>query len=392
MTLEAGTPVAPATEATPNTVTPTPATEATPPAPADGAKPKNRAERRAETMRQAIEANQAKAKNNAPAPVVTPPETPAPTDAPPPAAAAPAPLADTPPKPNADNDVALARAIEASLRDQRAAYEARQAAKQHEQKLKELEKQLAERDEAQKKLQADPFKRRIMEGATYEQATQEMVEGKLKPPTAEELERESFKAEQQRIREEWEAEKAQRQKEREEYEAQVTAQREEAELAQRATKLSAKLQEHAATFPTLAAVPWGAAEVLRRHKADPTKSIDDIARDLEQRASTDVGHVFKHGPSARALITDEVMDSWLDDAAFRDRVAKRLAAKQPTPPASPASNPQGETRAGNVPDAIPSSRANDPGDRAKPAKARTSADRAARGLAAVEARRRAARG
>jgi hypothetical protein len=388
---EVGTPAAPAAEAAPSTVTTT-AAEGTQPA---AAEPKNRAERRAAEraarMMAAVDKTKAPA---APAVAATPSLESPPAATPAPAAAATPTLTDTPPPPKAeskpDTDKDLARAIEAATRAQREAYEAKQALKTKEAREAELAAKLKERDDAEAKRLQDPFYRAVAEGKTYEQITQELVEGKLKAPTPEQQAIDGTKTELQQLKEQLATIAAERQKEREQFEAAQQAQLEQKAMEQKAAQLSAQLKEHAAHFPVLSSMPWAAQRILAVHKQDPSKSITQVAREIEQAASGDITHAVSSRHAMKALLTEERLKALLEDNDFKDRVSKLLGTKQ-TQPAQQA-QPQGATRSGNAPDAIPSSRANDPGTRVKAEKPKTTRDRVKAGMAAVEARRRAPTG
>lgn len=326
MTIEAVAPTSASQAETPASVQEAPAAPSTPAAPAA---PKNRAERRA-LARAAADRSQAA---RAPAPVAAAPATP-PEPATPPA-----------PAPQADGSVAREWA-------ERQEYEARLAEQSRlaEERAKALEERDA-RDAARAKM--THLERLQADGLTYEQLTKEIVEGKHTPKTAEQMELEAIRAEL-----------AQTKAAQEEWRTQQETQAKEAQRTQYVTQLKTELAANVEAFPVLAAMPWGASEIVRRAE-ESNRSFAVVAKELEQAASGDIRASLSHEPTLRAL---------LKDPALRAAVTQALGPEKGTP-TDPATGPTVTPTQPRRPDAIPSSVAADPGSRGAPAKVVTPKDR-----------------
>jgi hypothetical protein len=249
-----------------------------------------------------------------------------------------------------------------ALRAERESYETKQRAKQ----LEEENKRFKAEQEARVKL--SPLELLAKErGLTYEQLTREIVDGKYKPPTAEQLELQGTKSEVQLLREELDAIKAER--------ANTVK---EAEFKGRADVLTTELKQpqHAATYPVLSSYSDAGERVQRLKEAHPDASYPDIAAHLEKelRATMSVD-------ALKALATA--------DPAFKSQLLSALGSQSAPPAAQPV--PQGKPRVGNGPDAIAATRAADPGARSTPGLSGREARQAA-AAAAVRNKRAASLG
>ena len=281
--------------------------------------------------------------------------------------AAPAAPAEAPPKPEApkpeakpdDAELRVSRALRAAQEKERAAFEASKRAKELEARLKAAE----EAEAARKNLSIlDVLKER---GYTYEQLTQEIVDGKLKPPTPEQLATETVSGEVAQLKKQLEELKAER-------EAQAKAQQAEAT----ATQLAQELKDNARDFPVLATLPWAARSIMQRAERDG-KSFAEAARELETAARRDVQTVFD---------SEETLKLFLGDDKIKSRILDILGIK-PQTATSPASD-KGDHGARKVaPSAIPQSKATDAGTRVKGTKPVTTEDRVKAGLAHLSGKR-----
>ncbi len=288
------------------------------------------------------------------------PKTPPP---PPPAAVTPV------TQPAADTLTPMQRqAMQDAVRAEREAYETKQRMKQ----LEDEAKTLREQAEARKKL--SPLELLAEErGVTYEQLTKDIIDGKYTPPTAEQLEIKGTKSKLQQLEEELASFKAEREQ---------TAQRLKHE--QMASVIQRELTEqYAERYPTLAALPDAGALIVETHakhvKQNPQLTFDQVAAHIEQERSSFL---------KQAAASDAVLKQMFADPAVKARALSLLGAKS-----EPAAQqvPQGIRRVGNGPDAIPSSRAGEPGTRSDaPVQGREA--RLNRALGAVNRKRQASLG
>jgi hypothetical protein len=215
--------------------------------------------------------------------------------------------------PQEDVDLALAKARQAAMAKDREIYEAKQRAKDYEAKVKDFEA----REQARKKL--TPLEALAKEyGTTYEQLTQDIVAGKFKEISPEDLAQQSVKSEVDQIREELAAIKAERDRVVQEHQFEQTR-----------VQLETELKQAAAVYPVLATVPWAAKEILATAKSSG-KTIKECAEELEQAASRDVLAIFNNEASLKALLKDDEL---------KNRVLSALGAKQSS--AGPASSVKG---------------------------------------------------
>jgi hypothetical protein len=271
---------------------------------------------------------------------------------------------DTPAKPIVPTDeieTRLERALRATQAKEKEAYELSQ-------RLKDFEAKLKERDEAEQKRLTNPLVKLALEGKSYEEITRAIIAGELDAPSPEALAQQETKSELQVLKEKLAA------IENEKVQAQ-----ERAELTAKATQLETELKQNIQHFPVLASVGWGAQEILRLSKLNPDTSITEIARELEKRASRDVRAVFTSDASLKALLADPDIKSRV--SRLLDTKTTQLAQQEPT----------GDKGTRNKPDAIPASKASNPGTRKVPAKV-TKQDRLDRAMRAVENNRRNALG
>lgn len=281
----------------------------------------------------------------------------------PPKAAEAAPVATSTPA-QSESALALAKAQQAALKREREAYEAKQRLKEYEAKLRDLEAYQAKVKEASP---LDLLKER---GLTYEQLTQEIVEGKYKPASPEQLAIEGTKSEVQKLAEELQALK----KEREE--ARVREVR-----AQEVAHVAEQIKSAAEQYPLLSAVKWGAEKAVdlfyeRFRQTGVQPDLGEVLSSLEQGIASDAEPIFASDAYLKRLLANQEQ---------RDRVLNLLGIKQ-TQPAQQASQ-RAQTATVNSPAAIPQTKAADPGTRKTPTKSTSYAQRRAAAVAAIQAKR-----
>jgi hypothetical protein len=281
-----------------------------------------------------------------------------------PAGAAEAPAEAKPTPAQSEAALALAKAQKAALQREREAYEAKQRAKQLEAKLKEAE------EAASKYKTLNPLDLLKERGLTYEQLTQEIVEGKYKPPTAEQIAVESTKSEVQKLAEELAALK----REREEATVRETRAREVDWAREQITAAAEK-------YPLLSAVKWGPAKAVEAfyeqvQKPGVQPDFEDVLSSLEQAIAADADPIFASDAYLKRLLADQKQ---------KERVLSLLGIKQ-SQPAQQAST-GAKTATANSPAAIPQVKAAEPGTRKTPSKSISPAQRRAAAIAALQAMR-----
>lgn len=326
--------------------------------------PSKSAEPAKETAPPAAEAAEAEAEEEAPETPKAATEPPAAPDKPP---AAPPKATEDQPAPNKDDaELRAARAARAAQQKEREAYEANKARKELESQLADLRAQV-EKEKAWRT--KSPLELLQDRGLTYEQLTKEIVEGKHKPLSPEQLAVQETRSIVDQLKAELQAEKEAREAER----RAIAEEREKAAKEQQAeataTHISGKLKEHADKFPVLATLPWAAKTIVR--EAERTgKTYDEIALEMESAARNDVQTVFS---------SDETLKVFLGDEATKQRVLSILGIKpQPASPASDEGSNSGRRKGATS--AIPQTRSSDPGTRTKAPKLMSTEDRIRAGL------------
>lgn len=275
---------------------------------------------------------------------VTPPPTPAETA--------------PPPKPD-DSELRLSRALRTAQEKERAAFEATRRAKDLEAKLKAAEELEAKR----KGLSVlDVLKER---GYSYEQLTREIVDGKLKPPSPEELATEAVGSEVAQLRKLVDDLRQEREASTKQAQAEATA-----------ATLARELKDNAKDFPVLATLPWAPRAIMNRSESEG-KTYAEAARDLESAVRSDMQNIFASEETLKLLLSND---------NFKTRILELLGIKQSTT-ASPASD-KGENGERKVtPSAIPQTKATDAGTRLKQPKPLTTEERIKVGLAHLDGRK-----
>lgn len=178
-------------------------------------------------------------------------------------------------------------------------------------------------------------------GHTYEGTAEAIVSGKFKELTPEQL---ALKAHDERVAK-LEAELDGYRTERANTEKRSKV---EAQAKQLQTELTSK---YSAQWPVLASLPDAGARIIELKEKFPDESYDAIATHLEKL----------HGDQVRASVSsDAVLKALLADEATKSRVLALLNIKSEQ---LAQQVPQGKTRTGNGPDAIPSTHASTPGRR-----------------------------
>lgn len=264
-------------------------------------------------------------------------------------AAAP-PLTDTL---NAANRQAMADAIRA----EREAYETKQRLKS----LEEENKRIKAESEALSKL--TPLELLEKRGTTFQGIAEEIVAGKHKPRTAEQLALEAADARAKALEDRLAAIEGEREK--------TTK---EAAFKGVADALTSDLKaNHATTYPVLATYADAGERVQRLKEQNPDVGYPEIAAHLEKELRS-----FQSVDSLKARVAA--------DPEYKALVLSALGI-QSNPPAQQV--PQGKPRIGNPPDAISATRAADTGMRSTP---QISGRDARKSAALGAANRRAAQG
>ena len=203
---------------------------------------------------------------------------------------------------NADD---IGRAIREAIKADREAHAAGKRARELEERIQR------EQQERDQRSQRDPVFRRISEGATYEDVTREIVEGKLKPPSEADALREQLQSLQK-----WQSEFVQREK--------FTA------AQQRVREV---LSQSAEKYPWLENLPWVPEQVAAKALQDNSSDLDALLESFNSGIEKDGLAIFANERAlTRALAKPEI----------RDRIAKALGALQSPPteqkqtPAAPA--------------------------------------------------------
>jgi hypothetical protein len=255
----------------------------------------------------------------------------------------------------------LAKAVQSLVEKDRRAYESEQRAKVLEQQLADTRK----RDEERGK---DPFYRAVAEGKTYEEVTRDLVEGKLTPPTREQVALTEQEKRVQALEDKLRSYEEREQKTQHEQRYQRDVQ-----------SVSERLKSAAEKHPFVSALEWAPGAVVQRHyqasERGETVDLDGVLSHLEQAAAKDVRSI---------LSSDHALASLLKDPDIKTRLAKALGVAEQNQPARQVA-PRAEAR-GNGPSVIPPSLATEPGARVKPA-LRSADERKVRAAAALRAQR-----
>jgi hypothetical protein len=295
-----------------------------------------------------------------------------------------APQADAAPAKDPRAELERAKQLQAIQKREREAYEAKQAAKAAEERLAALEKQLeAERGWKSK----NPLELLQERGTTYEQLTKEIVEGKYKPKSPEQLAIEGTKSEMEELRAQIKAEK----EAREALERQRTEEAEQTKFRQVREQETAyvadQLKAAAAKYPMLSSMKWGPSKVVERfyEKAQANDglppALDEVLGELEQAIAADADPLFSNDAILEARLKARIESS----PEFKTRMSELLGIKQ----SQPAQQATRATSGGNGPTAIPQAKAADPGTRKTASRSVTPAQRRAAAVASVIAKRKA---
>lgn len=255
------------------------------------------------------------------------------------------------------------RAFQDAIRAERQAYEEKQERKRLEEELKQL------RDAESKRKNMTPLELLELErGTTLDQVHEDIVKGKYKAKTPEQLAIESAKSELQQLREWKEAQ------EREKSEATKSAERQT-----QAAALSKELKElYSKQYPMLSADPDAGMQLVQLKEQHPDATWDQVAAHLEQERAKTVRQAF---------VSEASIDALLADPDIKARMLTKLGIKSEQQPQQVNEG----RRQGNGPEAIPSTRAAESSRVATP-RVGGAAGRQAAVLAAVEKKRLASMG
>lgn len=230
------------------------------------------------------------------------------------------------------------RDVQEWIAKERETYEAKRRAESAESETKQA------RERAERLKAMNPIELLAEFGHTYEGAAEGIVKGKYKELTPEQL---ALKAHDDRV--------AALEKELESYRTEKTAAEKRSKTEAQAQQLQAELKEkYISRWPVLAALPDAGARIIELKERFPDESYDAIANHLEKLHGDQVRSAFSSDAALKTLLADE---------ATKSRVLSLLNIKSEQ---LAQQVPQGKTRIGNGPDAIPSTHASTPGQRSEP--------------------------
>jgi len=312
------------------------------PATTDAPAPRNRSEavtRAREAFKQALVAR-AEAAKTAPVEAPAPAETPAPVAETTPAASAEKPAEPAPAAPSPDMAAAIAKALQDAMASDRTRYETEQRAKTLESELK------SERDRFAK-LNEDPIRKAFIEGKTFEQVTQDIVDKKYEPVSTEEL---RFRELQEQV--------AQERAKREAIEKRFEAEDASKEHQRRLTTAKEKLTQSADKYPFVNALDWMHEQAVNLHRAREGEGVDldTVFGELNAAAQGDLRRVIGSDAALKQLFSDETI---------KNRVLAVLGTAATPKPVTPAEQavaaPKTPTPEG--PKSIPTRKVGESGER-----------------------------
>lgn len=233
--------------------------------------------------------------------------------------------------------------------------------------------ELAKKLEAYEK--ASPLELLKLRGTDYESLTRDILAGKLKPPSPEQIAVEQAKSEVEQLKQ-W----------REQLE---TQQRElqERELAKREVEyVTGIVTQQAEAYPALAAIKWAperAREIFyaRAKENGQQPDLSEVLSELHTAVASDVRSVLSDERAAKAILADK---------AVREMVLKALGVgSTERATATPASETGAQpARGATPPRALTQDLASDAGERAARGRKRTAHERRMAALARLEAHAR----
>lgn len=240
-----------------------------------------------------------------------------------------------PVQPPAQPQVPTQRDVQEWIAKDREAYEAKKRADAAESEAKQAKERL------DKLKSMNPVELLAAYGHTYEGTAEGIVGGKYKELTTEQL---ALKAHDERV--------AKLEAELEGYRNERTANEKRSKTEAQAKQLQEELSsKYSAQWPVLASLPDAGARIIELKERFPDESYDAIATHLEKLHSDQVRSAFS---------SDAALKQFLADEATKSRVLSILGIKSEQ---LAQQVPQGKTRTGNGPDAIPSTHASTPGRR-----------------------------